>query len=175
MEMEPVDTDHEWLEPLKSATQGWIASADSKAAAMLTASAVLLAFIGAAGIGPKANSIQLGLFVAFAALIIAHVCCLLAVLWPRTSRAALGDRDARKRSLTFFGDIAKISFNNFLSETHTPAERRADLRRQVYMLARIADRKMRYYRAALALFVPALLCFVAVVMAGWLAPTTAGP
>lgn len=137
----------DWLEGVRSSAAGWIGSADAKATALLSATAIFCGFIGQSAVFAPNSSVPTGLLLVFLTSLTVNLVSLLAVLWPRTNRPSLGG-PPRERSLLYFGDIAKMSYENFSGENPAPEEFDRILKDQAYVLCKIATRKMKAFRVA---------------------------
>lgn len=148
-------------------SSGWIASADTKATALLTVQAVLLGFTAISDTQDAPSVLRLGGTFLFLVSSIFAVIFTLAVLWPRTNRKKLiGHSTAPilERSPTFFGDISPAPYDRYRAFVENP---RADILtkdavEQSYVLARIATRKMYLLKCAVVSTTISILSLAAV-------------
>lgn len=153
-------------EYVRSTTQtaaGWIASADTKATALLTINSVVLGLIAQSSPEPAGTPIGVAILQAlFTLCAFVSILGSLFVLWPRTRRTKLldwvGFTDL-PASPTFFGDLAKLNFPEFLgvAERVTPDALGKNEIEQCYILCKIASIKMNGVQFAIASFAASLI------------------
>ncbi|NMB11051.1 MAG: hypothetical protein GX977_02070 [Firmicutes bacterium] len=148
------------IKAVTSTANAWIASADSKAFGILGLCGVL---IGLAIVRGPISKTALRLHLAFLACSILAATASLVSLWPRLERTKiLCTREAGSplpASPTFFGDVGKMSFHEFLTtidELNAELLER-DLYEQAYILAVIARRKMLWVKVSAGLLMLAVL------------------
>lgn len=150
----------ERINQIKAIASAWISSADTKAAALAGISNILLGAIFLSNHKPDSSdpgwTTHLPpVFIVLVALL--HV-LVAVVLWPRTNRKRWLDEELPlPKSSSHFAEISRMSFREF--KTQATANEEADTYEQAYVLARIASRKMFWYRAALITFLAALVAF----------------
>lgn len=155
-----------YLASVKASATAYIASADTKATALLTVAAALLALMTALGSAtPQATHFETGLLVIYALALAASVGCSSLVLWPRTDRAKYLAADAAK-SITFFGDVSATGLGDFRNFCNGPIPTKKideDEIEQTFIAARIATVKLEWMRGsviALSVSLGALLALV---------------
>lgn len=154
------------LERLKTNAAAWIAAADTKAAALLAVSNILLGAVFLADINTKAEGAEALRFAFIGLVLLLHVVIAAGVLWPRLNRAEILKvaqfPSPLPRSPSFYGDVAGLPYNAFASILADEAAQKADAVEQAYVLAVIARQKMIAYRWSIVIFVACLLSFCGV-------------
>lgn len=156
------------LDAVRTTAAQWIAAADLKATAILAVAGAIAAIaapaFSAAG-GKEAKLARLAL-AAFAVFDVAAIAATAIALWPRTARANILRKKAwvapLERSATFFGDLAKLSaedFRRWLIEAKQHEHR--DAYEQALVICAIADEKMLAMRSAIVLLGVTLALVVA--------------
>jgi hypothetical protein len=162
----PETRSEEYLCSVSEAAARWISSADSKAAVMMAIASGLLGLFVGAGQSEQSwtGSTALVLRSAFVAMASLTIAVAAWSLWPRTERrrvlAAHGKtRDVLHRSPTYFGDVAKLSYAEFLTAAEEPRAslQTKDRAEQTYVLSLIAAQKMRLIKVSVILLVGALV------------------
>lgn len=163
-------TNNETLHEVLATVQTHISTADQKAAALLTIAGVLIAFPAPSILLPaSADAVPFPAAVcaAFAALgFVVSICCALAVLFPRT------DNRTNTSSLIYFGDIAGLSQTAYVEAVHRADDStfRDDLVAQIHANAKIAQRKHKFFKAAVnSLVAGVVLLTVAYGAIAWVA------
>lgn len=133
---------------------GWIGSADSKASALLSVAGVAMALVLVAGESGPQTDLAWWLHLSFAVMALAAVACSILALWPRTSRRlvlAPASHRQMDSSPTYFGDLCKQSFDDYLSLNAGISDQtlERDALEQSYILMRIAALKMAWIRRAI--------------------------
>ncbi len=153
----------EAIDRLSGVAGGWIGAADTKAAALLGVSNILL---GAAFLEDMTPGVPGGaeLRVLFIVLVLAqHLVVAVGVLWPRTNRAAIlraaGFPTPLSKSPSFYADIAKLNHASYIELLADSSTQESDRTEQAYILAVIASKKMCAYKLAIVLFVTCLAVF----------------
>lgn len=161
----------EYTRSVLSTAAGWIASADQKAASILSVNGAALALVFAFSnetehIWARCMVLAFGLFA-----VISVVLCAVTV-FPSTNRPRILAHAKAERpralSATFFADIVKMSFPAFVSSAATtlPAALLQDAQEQAYVVAAIATRKMKLMKWAIA---AAIVAYIALGGAIWVA------
>ena len=171
----------EVLNAIMANASAYIGSADSKATGLLAVSGALLALLvalaGAAAQDKQseATTIQFG-FALFALLLAGSVATASAVLLPRTDRVAILRPPFWKKpyvqsttailtaSHTYFGDVTSLKSLEAVAQTGVPTtDMTRDRIEQVYVLARIASKKLFWMRVSVWLLLASLLVLLIVI------------
>lgn len=150
---------------LSTAAIVWIGSADVKATALLGVSNILLGAVFLTEVSDKGVT-QTTLRAAFVVQVfLLHAVVAAGVLWPRTNRRALlkeaGFPNPLNVSPSYFGDIAKLKYEEYAKLMQSTDSQAADREEQTFVLAVVAHKKMFAFRVAVALFLSCLFTFCA--------------
>lgn len=143
----------------------WIASADTKATALLAVSGALLAILSIVTSFSGSSTFDLFskfLFVGFCVFDILSIAASATVLTPRTDRIKIlkksGYSSPMKESPTYFGDLALLNFSSFQKALLSSKDVLAsDSIEQSYVLSIIAEGKMSWMRRSIYCLLIALL------------------
>lgn len=173
---EPKITDDQLkaAEALRSASIGWIMSADAKATTIASVLAVVLGLVSIdMAEASHAASLQVVYWVFLGLGAISVVLCV-ATLWPMTNRRAYVPTSALATSPTYFGDIPD-DFAAYAARHASDDDIRRDTFEQAFIVARIARRKMRLVRLTITSFVITMLTLVLVAFLASVGRPMAGP
>lgn len=148
-------------ESLRSASIGWISSADAKATTIASVLAVVLGLVSI-DMAEKSHAASLEVvYWVFLGLGALSVVLCVATLWPVTDRRALVPSSKLSASPTFFGDVPN-DFASYAAREASEDDMRRDAFEQAFIVAHIARRKMKLVRCTIASFVATMLTLVLV-------------
>lgn len=163
---------------LTQAASGGIQSADTKATALVSLGAALLAIVaGLVALRSEVDTLTragVAMIAGFTVFTLAAVLAACAALYPRVDRKWLLESRGWSPlavSPSYFNDIVRLDRARFVELMSQDASE--DFREQAYVLCIIADRKMHWLRRSVIYFVIACIFLTFFVVTGVLAPRNA--